>query len=160
MHDTDEEGGRAEHGRGLRRRRSAEASLTSGIVFTIAFGIAWSVTGLWFFVFPLVFAGVMPLVEGLRRLISQRSRPRLASAAGHGSVSSEKQILLVAKEEKGVVTPALVALKTELSIQEAEKALESMAKLGYALMRVTDSGRIEYEFPEFMPRLDEDAGRV
>jgi uncharacterized SAM-binding protein YcdF (DUF218 family) len=160
MYDNDEEGGRPRHAGGGRRRRSAEASLTSGIVFAVAFGIAWSVTGLWFFVFPLIFAGVMPMVEGLRRLASQRRRPQLAAGAKPGGVTSEKQILLVAKEEKGVVTPALVALKTELSIQEAEKALENMAQLGYALMRVTDSGRIEYEFPEFMPRLDGDAGRL
>lgn len=141
------------------RRRSAEASLTSGIVFTAAFGIAWSVTGLWFFVFPLIFAGVIPMVEGFRRLLSERRGPQVSAPAGRGAVSSEKQILLAAKEEKGVVTPALVALKTDLSIQEAEKALENMAQLGYAVMRVTDEGRIEYEFPEFMPRLEGDAGR-
>lgn len=142
------------------RRKSAEASLTSGIVFTVAFGIAWSVTGLWFFVFPLIFAGVMPMVEGVRRLLGERSRPRVSAQAGRSAVSSEKQILLVAKEERGVVTPALVALKSELSIQEAEKALESMAQLGYAVMRVTENGRIEYEFPEFMPRLGGEADRL
>lgn len=153
MYDGEERSDDRRHGCEPRRRRSAEASLSSGIVFTAAFAIAWSVTGWWFFVFPLIFVGVMPLVEGLRRLVSQRNRPRVSARAGAGSVSSEKQVLLVAKEERGVVTPALVALKTELSIQEAEKILESMAQLGHAQMRVTENGRIEYEFPEFMPRL-------
>ena len=134
-----------------RRRKSAEASLTSGAVFTVAFGVAWSVTGWWFFIFPLLFAGVLPMVDGLRRIGSQKRRGELPPRGTANAASAEKQILLAAKENGGVVTPALVALKTELSIQEAEKALEEMAQRGYANMRVTDSGRIEYEFPEFAP---------
>ena len=72
--------------------------------------------------------------------------------------SIEKQILLAAKEEKGVVTPALIALKTDLSIQEAEKKLDELAQNGYTVMQVRENGRIEYEFPEFMPRLGEGGG--
>ena len=142
-----------------KRRKSAEASLTSGIIFTIAFGIAWSVTGLWFFIFPLMFAGVMPMVEGIRRLAAARySRPVVAESKKKSVASSEKQILQAAKEENGIVTPALIALKTELSIQEAEKMLDDMAQNGYTLMQVRENGRIEYEFPEFMPRLGNGAG--
>lgn len=138
-----------------RGKRSPEASITTGAIFTLAFGLGWYFTGTWWFVFPMVFAGILPLVEGLRRLGRERQlrvdgtqREALRSTA-----SAEKQILLTAKEEKGIVTPALVALKTDLSIQEAEKLLEEMARKGYAAMRVTESGRIEYEFPEFLPRL-------
>lgn len=142
-----------------KRRKSAEASLTSGIIFTIAFGIAWSVTGLWFFIFPLLFAGVMPMVEGIRRLVAARyTRPVVAESKKRSIASSEKQILLAAKEENGIVTPALIALKTELSIQEAEKMLDDMARNGYTVMQVRENGRIEYEFPEFMPRLGNEAG--
>jgi hypothetical protein len=144
-----------------RRKKSAEASLTSGIVFTVAFGIAWAVMGPkgWFFVFPLMFAGVLPMIEGIRRLsAARRSRPEISGAKKTGAFSAEKQILLAAKEENGVVTPALIALKTDLSIQEAEKKLEEMAQNGYAMMQVRESGRIEYEFPEFMPRLRGGAG--
>lgn len=142
-----------------RRRRSAEASLTSGIIFTVAFGIAWSVTGWWFFIFPLLFAGIMPMVEGIRRLVSARySKPIAAEPKAKSVASVEKQILRAAKEEKGIVTPALIALKTELSIQEAEKKLEEMAQYGYTVMQVRESGRIEYEFPEFMPRLEGETG--
>ena len=139
-----------------RRKKSAEASLTSGIVFTIAFGIAWAVMGPrgWFFVFPMMFAGVLPMIEGIRRLAAaRRSRPEIAEAKKTSAASVEKQILLAAKEENGVVTPALIALKTDLSIQEAEKKLDEMAQNGYAMMQVRENGRIEYEFPEFMPRL-------
>jgi len=158
MDDYREADGDSGHELEPRRRRSPHASLSSGVVFTVAFGLAWYFTRVWFFVFPLIFAGIMPMVEGLRRLAGSRDQPRLPSKSGQ--VSSEKQILLVAKEEKGVVTPALVALKTELSIQEAEKALEAMARQGYAQMRVTDSGRIEYEFPEFMAHQDGEEGRL
>jgi hypothetical protein len=142
-----------------KKRRSAEASLTSGIIFTAAFGIAWLAMlragrpG-WFFVFPMFFAGVMPMVEGIRRLYAARSSKPVAAKPKKPSVASvEKQILLTAKEENGVVTPALIALKTELSIQEAEKKLDEMTQSGYTMMQIRENGRIEYEFPEFKPRL-------
>jgi hypothetical protein len=155
--ETDERRERRYH----KSRKSAEASLTSGIIFTVAFGIAWSVTGLWFFVFPLLFAGVMPMVEGFRRLMAARhSRPVVSRSKRPGVASIEKQVLVAAKEENGVVTPALVALKTELSIQEAEKKLDEMAQKGYTVMQVRDNGRIEYEFPEFMPRIEGEAGQT
>ena len=144
-----------------KRRKSAEASLTSGIIFTVAFGILWSVTNIVWFVIPMLFAGVMPMVEGIRRLASARySKPPVTQHKKPSVASVEKQILLTAKEEKGVVTPALVALKTELSIQEAEKRLDEMAQNGYTMMQIRENGRIEYEFPEFMPRLEEGAGET
>ena len=134
------------------KHRTAGASITSGLVFTVAFGLAWAFTGQWWFIFPLVFAGVLPLAEGLRRLRLERPPRRQVEEEPQvllSSAAAEKQILLAAKEEKGLVTPALVALKTELTIQEAEKLLEEMARKGYAVMHVRDDGRIEYEFPEF-----------
>lgn len=140
-----------------KRRKSAEASLTSGIIFTVAFGIAWSVTNIVWFAIPMLFFGVMPMVEGIRRMASARySKPQVPKKPSVASV--EKQILLTAKEENGVVTPALIALKTELSIQEAEKKLDEMAQKGYTMMQIRENGRIEYEFPEFMPRLGDGAG--
>jgi hypothetical protein len=149
-----------------RRRKSAEASLTSGIIFTAAFGIAWFAMYSagrpgWFFIFPMLFAGVMPMVEGIRRLASTRQSKRAAAQPKRPDVASiEKQILLTAKEENGVVTPALIALKTEISIQEAGKKLDEMAQNGYIMMQIRENGRIEYEFPEFMPRLGNGAGET
>ena len=142
-----------------KNRKSAGASLTSGIIFTAAFGIAWAVTGIVWLAIPMLFAGVMPMVEGIRRLVSARHyRPSVGERKKSSVASAEKQILLTAKEERGVVTPALIALKTDLSIQEAEKKLDEMAQSGYTMMQVRENGRIEYEFPEFMPRLGEGAG--
>jgi len=80
------------------------------------------------------------MVEGIRRLAAARySRPVVA-------------------ESKKKSVASLIALKTELSIHEAEKILDEMAQNGYTVMQVRESGRIEYEFPEFMPRLGSGAG--
>ena len=101
------------------------------------------------------------MVEGIRRLASARRYKPVAAQPKKPSVATvEKQILLAAKEENGVVTPALIALKTELSIQEAEKKLDEMAQNGYTMMQIRANGRIEYEFPEFMPRLGDGAGET
>ncbi len=137
------------------QRHSAEASITTGLVFALAFGIAWAVTGIWPFVFPMVFAGVLPALEGFRRLRAERAAGRVGGPAGEQRrlPSAEKQVLQAARDEQGRVTPALVALKTELSIGEAEKILEEMAQKGYASMQVNDDGRIEYHFPEFQGRV-------
>jgi hypothetical protein len=134
-----------------RRKKSAEGAITSGVVFTLAFGIAWAVTGEWWFVFPVFFAGVLPAVDGWRRL----SREKQLRAREAPELSGEKQVLKTAKEERGVVTPALVALKTSLSIAQAEELLENMAGRGHAVMHVSDQGRVEYEFPEFNLRPEE-----
>ena len=61
------------------------------------------------------------------------------AAAGAAGASYAKRKV---KENAAQVSPTVVALKTELSIQEAEKMLEEMARKGYALMRVTESGRL------------------
>ncbi len=133
-----------------RERRSAEASLTSGLIFTVVFGVAWALLPrMWWFVFPLVFAGILPAMQGIRRMVQYRSEQR--DRVGNREAWAEKQILRTAREERGVVTPALIALKTDLTIAAAEKVLEHMARRGYAEMRINPSGRIEYTFPEFLP---------
>jgi hypothetical protein len=140
--------------------RSPRASITTGLVFTVGFGIAYLATRPWgwFFLFPMIFAGVLPLVNGLIALPRGRQADRKSDGTGPVVAAREKQVLRAARDEQGIVTPTVVALKTELSIQEAEKILEEMARKGYALMRVTESGRVEYEFPEFVPRLGTDGG--
>ena len=105
----------------------------------------------------MVCAGVMPLVSGLvglpRRLIRAReaapprqNRERLA----------EQAILRAAQRDRGRVTPATVALASDLSMEEAEKRLTDMARKGYASLQVRDDGRVEYEFAEFLS-LEDDA---
>jgi hypothetical protein len=142
-----------DHHSSYRSRSSSQSSIVTGAVFTIGFGVALLVwRDMWFFVFPLVFAGILPLVNGLLRLT--RRRQVESSAAVTRIAAREKKVLQAARDEQGIITPTVVALKTDLSIQEAEAMLEEMARKGYALMRVTEGGRVEYEFPEFLPRPD------
>ncbi len=121
----------------------------------LAFGAAWAITGIWPFVFPMVFAGILPALEGFRRLAGERGGNVRIDQPVSETAQGQKQVLQAAKEENGIVTPALVALKTDLSISQAERILEEMAQMGYAIMHVNDNGRIEFEFPEFKPRLEE-----
>ncbi len=64
-------------------------------------------------------------------------------------VRQEKEILRVAKTEHGRITPAVAALKSSCSIEEANQILDSIVEKGYAQMDVDDNGRIVYLFPEF-----------
>ena len=43
----------------------------------------------------------------------------------------------------------MVALDCDMSVEEAERVLDDLAKKGHASMRVREDGRIEYEFAEF-----------
>ena len=143
-------------------------TFTSGLVFTVVFAALLGWHGAWWWIFPLAFAGVLPMIKGLTSLVFSRQRipasvpPQVSAATGPapGRANSERQILMVAKEEQGWVTPALAALKTDVSIDNAEQILQSMAEKGYATMHVTDEGRVEYRFPEFAPRPDEDATKT
>ncbi|HTH13277.1 MAG TPA: hypothetical protein VMB23_02700, partial [Spirochaetia bacterium] len=62
--------------------------------------------------------------------------------------SAEKIVLRIAKDRGGVVTPALVALHSDLPLAEAEKLLGDLAARGYAEMRIKDNGTIDYVFPD------------
>lgn len=159
MHDKLHAHGPHHHFGGQRNRKSNQngvETFTSGLIFTVAFGLAWYLTGWWIWLFPFIFAGILPLVEGVRKMIHERSmrkadRLNQKTTARDTNVLAEKEILRIAKAEQGRVTPTMIALNSSLSVEEAEKILEDMVKKGYASMRVTNSGRIEYEFPEFLP---------
>jgi hypothetical protein len=64
--------------------------------------------------------------------------------------SVEWIILKTAKEKKGIISPAEVALAANISIDEAKKELDTMLSKGYAEMRVRKSGTIVYTIPELM----------
>ena len=83
-------------------------------------------------------------------------RSFVAREKGQGTAETnestlDRDILFVAKNEQGKVTPAIIALNTNISLEDASKALENMVKQGYATMEVRDSGTVEYVFPEFIP---------
>ncbi|UCF97581.1 MAG: TM2 domain-containing protein [Spirochaetaceae bacterium] len=62
----------------------------------------------------------------------------------------EKIILRTAKKNRGVATPAEVALEGDIPIEEAKKALEKLVSGGYADIRVRKTGAIVYVFTEFL----------
>ena len=64
--------------------------------------------------------------------------------------SLEKVILRTARRNKGVVTPAEVALEGDISMEEAKQALEKLVAAGHADMRIRKSGVIAYVIPEFL----------
>ncbi len=130
-------------------KKSAEATFFSGLAFTVAFGVVWYMTKHTFWVFPLVFAGLLPMIRGLRYFVEKRTNA--PSREIDVEARAEKEILKIAREKGGRITPTMVALESYLSIEMAEKVLEKIARRGYATMQVTEDGRIEYEFPEFLP---------
>jgi hypothetical protein len=148
----DEEGRRGRRGPGDRRNRTPIESIIFGSACTLVFGgllLTRAGSGEWWWAFPMMFAGVMPLLGGLARLLT---KPREAkTTAQQKEMEAEKQILRAAEEQKGRITPAKAALRTSLTIKEAQGLLERMAKEGHAVMNVTRDGLIEFEFPEFLP---------
>jgi hypothetical protein len=134
------------------RRRSPVESIVAGSVFVAVFGVLWFTTKEWWWVFPMAFAGVLPLVEGFRRLLGSKQENRIGSQARESE--SEKEILRAARDSGGRLTATGAALGTSLSVAEAQALLEQMTRQGHAVMRVTNEGIIEFEFPEFLPRSD------
>ncbi len=135
-----------------RRRRSPVESIAAGAAFAVVFGVLLFTTKVWWWAFPLAFVGVLPLIEGIRRLFGQRGQRRTDSHTRE--TEAEKEILRAARDNGGRLTAAAAALSSSLSIAEAKAMLEEMTKHGHAVMRVTNDGIIEFEFPEFLPRSD------
>jgi len=139
----------------MARKKGAAESVVSGVAFIAVFGVLWAFVGGWWWIFPLVFAGVVPAMEGLRRLLWERSQRKVEPQKREAL--AEKEVLKIAQAENGTVTPAVVALKSNLTLQRAEEVLQKLAREGYITMEVRDDGRVEYEFPEFRPRLEDPA---
>lgn len=141
---------------GKKQKKGASESLVSGLVMTCGFGLAWYLTGWWFWVFPMVFAGILPAFEGLRRMLfnyEQGKKEKLTPEQKQAFV--EKELLSLAQSEGGKVTPALAAIKTSLTTERAEELLQDFAKKGYASMEVTKDGRVEFIFPEFRRNIED-----
>lgn len=140
---------------GKSKSKSGWEEFSTGLVIAAVFGILWLRGGSWIWIFPAAFAGVIPMMHGLRKALEERSgrRERVESRARRPE-DSEREVLRLARNHGGVLTPSLVALESELSIAEAEKVLESLASRGHSSVEVRSNGRIEYEFAEFKPRLE------
>jgi hypothetical protein len=112
----------------------------------------------WWLLACAFFFGVAPLAASVRELAERRLarreslEPRAARlSAKEKAVAQEREVLRIARDSGGVVTPSLVAVESQLSVEEAERTLDELAKKGHAELRVASSGRVEYEFVEFLP---------
>jgi hypothetical protein len=157
--DDDDRCGAGWHGHGRRgehrhgeRHKSPVESIIAGSAFTVVFGFLFVTRQHeWWWIFPAVFAGVLPLLEGLRRA-AFGTRGKKDSEI-QKEADAEKQILRAAHEANGRLTASIAALKTNLTIKEAQGILERMTREGHAVMNVTNEGLVVFEFPEFLPRL-------
>lgn len=133
-----------------RRRRSGGEEFIGGATLIAVFGLLYLSTHQSFWLFPLCFAGIPPLIRGIQRIYTRRALIREQRAVPQRTDADlTKEILRVAQANGGKITPAVVTLNSSLSLEEAERLLQELASKGYAAMNVTDTGRIEYEFPEF-----------
>lgn len=62
----------------------------------------------------------------------------------------ERLALEVARKSKGIVTVTVMALESGLSIAEAETILNELSVRGICRTELTEDGRIEYHFRDFM----------
>ncbi|GMO55440.1 MAG: hypothetical protein Ta2G_14610 [Termitinemataceae bacterium] len=64
--------------------------------------------------------------------------------------STERRILKTARKNKGIITPSILALDANISLDDAKKQLEDLVKKGHAEMRVKSNGTIVFTFADFM----------
>lgn len=150
-HRRDEESGTA-GAKSVNRRQRALQEISSGLLVCLA----WGAAGLFLFhsnwvVWPLFFMGGLPLVSGIKHLVeagiaAPGEKRREEAERGR---ALELSILRLASERSGILTPALVAMETGMSLDEAQAALDRMAGKGHAELNVLESGRLEYRFREF-----------
>ncbi|MBN1697112.1 MAG: hypothetical protein JW881_06335 [Spirochaetales bacterium] len=137
------------HKRGPHKGGGKNDEVAVGIAATLGFGIALFFTKIWWLIFPLVFVGLIPLMTGLRKLMTAKklsvgtdNKTRLADR--------EKEVLRVASGHGGQVTVLQIAHETTLSIEDARAVLDGMVNKGYVQLLVDDNGLLRYEFPDFL----------
>lgn len=60
----------------------------------------------------------------------------------------ERQILQQAQQAGGILSVTALAMNSNLTLQQAEEALDEFHRRGFAQTTVSDSGTIEYAFPD------------
>jgi hypothetical protein len=66
----------------------------------------------------------------------------------------ENRIFRAAYKHEGRLTISDIVLETDLSIREAEEAINSMVDGTHLRMEVEDNGLVVYEFPEIISRFE------
>jgi hypothetical protein len=142
---------------GGKRPKSNVEALVTGLVIGGGFMAFWAFGGHqpWALV-AAFFAGALPAARGLSGIIAQRAEAPAARRLGakEKAAETERAILRIARDRGGRITPAIVALDCDIGVEEAEAALDGLAKKGHASLRVRDDGRVEYEFSEFLAEIE------
>jgi hypothetical protein len=135
-----------------KQQKGPVESIITGGIFALIFGGLLFFRGDWWWLFPFFFAGISPILIGVRRLFQRKKE--IAETLHTVEAQKEKEILRIAFEQGGKLTPATAALKTDLTLEEASNLLEKMTRNGHADMKILSSGIIEYEFAEFLPHTE------
>lgn len=72
---------------------------------------------------------------------------------GRGRLSKadfENIVLVTAGRNRGVLTPAILALEAHITIEEAIDRLDQMVHLGICRSEINATGQVEYIFPDFL----------
>lgn len=89
--------------------------------------------------------GVLPLLLGyfgrkkLKRLIQLEN-----------IVDLERITLIVAQSNNGTLSPTLLSMKADISIEEAKQTLESLVEKGVATVDINNDGTVVYIFKDLM----------
>jgi hypothetical protein len=92
--------------------------------------------------------------------LNARDRWQIYDATRFGSITANKShsvegsIFRAAYKRKGRLTISDIVLETDLSIREAEEAINRMVDGLHVRMEVEDSGMVIYEFPEIISRFE------
>lgn len=87
--------------------------------------------------------GVIPLITGLLLWRGSRNGERKFLMSKY-----EREILQAASQNGGHLTPTELAMKTDLSLKESKKVLETMQIEGYCELKISSNGSILFYFRE------------
>lgn len=135
------------------------AVMTLGVLFFLPW-VFWLVFAFIYnkrYVTELLGNGFVPADEHSANVLAQAG----VAVAGHSSASDDRNeadapknietaILRVAKERGGVVTPSLLAMDGDYSLDEVKSVLDEMVSGGHAELRVRRAGETVYAFPEML----------
>jgi TM2 domain-containing membrane protein YozV/predicted transcriptional regulator len=98
------------------------------------------------------------IYEGVNREF-RRSRTWRTVNDGEARIVREKEsveriILMLAKENKGILTASELALAANISMEDAKRDLDALVSKGFAELRVRKSGALVYTIPDLMDNDD------
>ena len=126
--------------------------LLVSVVFVIDRGLA-DVGIVWLAVFGIGVVAPVLLLRQINRVIEAHDAARRPAP---GAKEKERELLEVL-DERGELTPATAAMRTSLTVDEASKMLEDLARKGHLEMR-TEEGVVAYSFGKPHARALADGG--